>query len=236
MARVKNWANFQHFKDRRPPWIKLYRDILDDVEWHELSGDEAKTLIMVWLIASENNGDIPDSKVLAFRLRMTVKQVDSCLSKLSHWVETERYQGDISASQINSVAEVSDHQERETEEEKEREVETEIPASLLKDFLAVRKAKKAGPLTKTALAGIAREADKAGITLIDAVTACCEYGWQGFNASWFNERRAGNSSAAKGGETAFQRSMRERYEEATGSNKPAPFEVLDISTKTLEIS
>jgi hypothetical protein len=28
--RVKDWTKFQHFKDRRPPWIKLYRDILDN--------------------------------------------------------------------------------------------------------------------------------------------------------------------------------------------------------------
>ena len=29
--RIKNWNRFQHFKDRKPPWIKLYRDILDDL-------------------------------------------------------------------------------------------------------------------------------------------------------------------------------------------------------------
>lgn len=63
-----------------------------------------------------------------------------------------------------------------------------IPAELLSDFLAVRKAKKAGPLTPTALAGIQREANKAGITLVEAVTACCEYGWQGFNAGWYVDR------------------------------------------------
>jgi hypothetical protein len=30
--RIKNWAQFQHFKDRKPPWVKLYRDLLDDME------------------------------------------------------------------------------------------------------------------------------------------------------------------------------------------------------------
>ena len=71
-----------------------------------------------------------------------------------------------------------------------------IPAELLSDFLAVRKAKKAGPLTPTALAGIQREADKAGLTLVEAVTACCEYGWQGFNAGWYAERTAKTPAAA----------------------------------------
>ena len=36
--RIKGWVKFQHFKDRRPPWIKLYRDILEDPDWHDLDG------------------------------------------------------------------------------------------------------------------------------------------------------------------------------------------------------
>ena len=70
MYSVKGWARFQHFKDRRPPWIKLYRDILDDVEWHELDPASAKALVMLWLIASENEGNLPSIKVLAFRSRL----------------------------------------------------------------------------------------------------------------------------------------------------------------------
>lgn len=65
-----------------------------------------------------------------------------------------------------------------------------IPADLMADFLKVRKAKRAGPLTATALNGIKREAIKAGLTLEEAVTACCEFGWQGFNADWYFERQA----------------------------------------------
>lgn len=71
-----------------------------------------------------------------------------------------------------------------------------IPAELLSDFLAVRKAKKAGPLTPTALAGLQREADKAGVSLEVAVTACCEYGWQSFHAGWYAERTAKTPASA----------------------------------------
>jgi hypothetical protein len=63
-----------------------------------------------------------------------------------------------------------------------------IPESLLADFLELRKAKKAGKLTATALAGIQREADKAGVSLNQAITACCEYSWVGFNAGWYADR------------------------------------------------
>lgn len=119
--KIKNWSQFQHFKDRRPPWIKLYRDILDDIEWHELDPKSAKVLVMLWLIASENDGCLPDAKRLAFRLRMTEKDTEASLSKLSHWLEQDdiavisgRYQGDLPET------------ERETETETEAYTETEL--------------------------------------------------------------------------------------------------------------
>jgi hypothetical protein len=100
--RIKNWKRFQHFKDRRPPWIKLHRDVLDDMEWHELDPPAAKHLVMIWLIASEDEtkeGRLPCVKELAFRLRVSEKQAESTVSKLSHWLIqddittiSERYQ------------------------------------------------------------------------------------------------------------------------------------------------
>jgi hypothetical protein len=121
--------------------------------------------------------------------------------------------------------------ETDTEKEKEGEKSADapplaIPPNLLKDFLAVRKAKRAGALTKTAIAGLQREADKAGISLIDAVTACCEFGWQGFNAQWYADRTAGRPPAAmtaSNHETAYQRSMRLRVAEVSPLlARPAP--------------
>ena len=85
--RIKNWKRFQHFSDRRPIWIKLYRDILDDMEWHELDPAAAKTLVMLWLIASEDVGRLPCVKEVAFRLRTTDKQVESTITRLSHYLE-----------------------------------------------------------------------------------------------------------------------------------------------------
>lgn len=117
--RIKNWKKFQHFKDRKPPWIKLYRDILDDVEWHELDAQSAKVLVMLWLIASENeNGELPSTKSLAFRLRLTESSIKSTLNKLLHWLD----QDDITA--ISDVYQ-DDAPETETETKKERETKVE---------------------------------------------------------------------------------------------------------------
>ena len=54
------------------------------------------------------------------------------------------------------------------------------------DFKQLRKQKKA-PITLTVISRIRKEAEKAGITLDDALSTCCMRGWQGFNASWLHE-------------------------------------------------
>lgn len=94
---IKDWKKFQHFKDRNPPWIKLYRTLLDDIEWHNLDGDSAKMLVMLWLLASESkDGTLPDNQKIAFRLRITENKANQTLEKLSHWIDittiSERYQ------------------------------------------------------------------------------------------------------------------------------------------------
>ena len=90
--RIKDWVKFQHFKDRRPPWIKLYRELLDDPHWHALDGAAAKHLVMLWLIASEDEskqGLLPDVSTLAFRLRITEKAVRHLINTLSRWLECD---------------------------------------------------------------------------------------------------------------------------------------------------
>lgn len=65
---------------------------------------------------------------------------------------------------------------------------SDVAPSLFADFMAVRKAKKAGALTATAVAGLEREARKAGLSNTEAVTYCCEANWQSFNANWYATR------------------------------------------------
>lgn len=63
-----------------------------------------------------------------------------------------------------------------------------LPPQLVEDYLAVRKAKKAGPFTETAVDQMEREAAKVGLSLEDAVRYCIGAGWQGFNAGWWSNR------------------------------------------------
>lgn len=63
------------------------------------------------------------------------------------------------------------------------------------DWLSLRRAKRA-EVTPTALAGIRREAAKAGWTLHDAIAECCARGWTGFKAEWVGQRPAARASPA----------------------------------------
>jgi hypothetical protein len=58
-----------------------------------------------------------------------------------------------------------------------------VPEQIAKDWLAIRKTKRA-PLTTTALEAVQREASIAGLSLADAVRVSAERGWQGFKAEW----------------------------------------------------
>jgi hypothetical protein len=63
-----------------------------------------------------------------------------------------------------------------------------IPANLFADWLKVRKDKRAGPVTGTVVEGLTREAEKAGLSIADAVRYCCEAGWQNFTYSYWLKR------------------------------------------------
>lgn len=63
-----------------------------------------------------------------------------------------------------------------------------VSDSVWQDFQKTRRAKKA-PVTDTAMDGIRREAQKAGITLEKALQTCCERGWTGFKAEWLTETK-----------------------------------------------
>jgi hypothetical protein len=200
--KIKNWSKFQHFKDRKPPWVKLYRDVLDDLDWHELDPLASKVLVMCWLIASEDEGRLPNAKTLAFRLRMSEKQTLDCLNKLSHWLEQDDINVISSQYQLDSL-----ETERETEAEAETKKEKKATAvacpadvglEVWQDWLQLRKAKRA-PVTNTVLNSARKESEKAGISLNAFLTIWCARGSQGLEASWLkpNEKSIAMTKAGE---------------------------------------
>lgn len=109
------------------------------------------------------------------------------------------------------------------------------------DWLTLRKAKKA-PVTETVVNGARAESVKAGIGLDGFLKVWCRRGSQGLEASWLNadERSAGRTS-----ETPYQRSMRERMQEAAPefarkdpsktAENVVDFFAIEVPAKRLEI-
>lgn len=86
---VKNWKRFQHFKDRRPLWIKLYREILDSRDINRISDGAFRVLVCCWLLASEDvtkRGLLPSIEDMAFRLRIEELKLISALEELKDFI------------------------------------------------------------------------------------------------------------------------------------------------------
>jgi len=56
--RVKNWSEFQHYKDRNPPWIKLHNDLLHSRTWVTLDDASKALAVALMLLASRTDNKI----------------------------------------------------------------------------------------------------------------------------------------------------------------------------------
>jgi len=180
--RIKNWDRFQHFKDRKPIWIKLYRDLLDDLNWHNLDPKLAKALVMIWLIASEERGQLPEIKSLAFRLRMSEKDTKDIVTRLSSWLE----QDDINGISEGYQGDMPEKRREETEKEKEIEAPEGVSQQVWDSFVKQRKTKKA-QLTQLVIDGIQKEANKAGWSMDMALNEIVVRNWVSFKADWVDK-------------------------------------------------
>jgi hypothetical protein len=184
----KNWDNFQHYKHRSPPWIKLHRNLLDDMHYQRLPIASKALAPMLWLLASESNTGVIEktTEEIAFRLRMPEKDVINAIKPL---IDNGFFSDadNMLADRLQDAT--TEKRQSRVREEKEKETDTPVgvSSSIFKDYLAVRKAKKS-PLTKTALEGLQREAEKAKMSLQDVMQLCCERNWVGFKAEWANSQ------------------------------------------------
>ena len=186
LLQPKNWAVFQHYKDRCPPWIKLHRDILNDRTFMRLPIASKALAPMLWLLASESKDGVFDGSLeeLIFRLHITEKDYRDGLKPL--------IDNGFFANASNTLADCQQFAIPETERETETEREKKAPKvatpdgvsdSVWQDFKAIRKAKRA-PITPRVLQSLKAEADKAGWPLEKALAECCVRGWQAFKAEW----------------------------------------------------
>lgn len=214
---IKNWAKFQHYKDRSPPWIKLHRDLLNDYNFTSLQDASKAHLMLLWLLASQLDNKIPhDIKWLKSRIGTTTAIDLKSLLDQGFIVMLQ----DASGVQANRTPETEAYRE-----EKDIYLNGEIlkPAAVSEevwqDFLAHRKAKKS-KVTNTAVEGIRREAHKAGWTLEAALQEICSRGWQGFKAEWVKKGTGNEKNRPPTKAERAKAALDSSYKEITGTDRP----------------
>ena len=143
------------------------------------------------LFRSEDDGNLPSIKTLAFRLRMTEKQTIDCLNKLSHWLDQDDIMLISEGCQVDLL-----ERETEIETKKEREKKATVVAcppdvnpQTWADWLQLRKSKKAA-VTETVLAGARKEAQKLNWSLEQFLVEWCTRGSQGLKAEWIDKPKS----------------------------------------------
>jgi len=144
MLRVKGWSDFQHYKDRRPPWIKLHRELLENFKWHKLTSDSKALAICIWILACEHEdpeaGLVSDNaEELSFRARMDEKVVFQSIKQLIQHGFLEHQPSD--ASDLLAPCYQLATPETETEAEAEsysEETETDSVSDLKEIELAIK--------------------------------------------------------------------------------------------------
>ena len=189
----KNWDNFQHYKHRSPPWIKLHKNLLDDMNYQRLPVASKALAPMLWLLASEaHNGEINKStEEIAFRLRITEKEVVIAIKPLLHMGFF------IDADNVLAECLQDATTETETETEKSRDRVRDrgallapegVSIEIWNDFVLQRKKSRA-VISENVIKSIAKEAQKAGWSLEQALAECAARGWRGFKAEWVKDNK-----------------------------------------------
>jgi hypothetical protein len=76
---VRNWRRFQHYRDRNPPWVKNYTELLSDEAYLALPGGTRSVLHGLWLAYASSRARLSaDTGSLTRRLnlRVTKRQLE----------------------------------------------------------------------------------------------------------------------------------------------------------------
>lgn len=100
--RLRNWAKWQSYRRDRgqPPWIKVHRALLRDVNWVALSDSQRGQLVSLWMLAADKDGEIPASPEILQKLCFMESEPDLELFTNHGFIESDanttptRRQGD----------------------------------------------------------------------------------------------------------------------------------------------
>ena len=192
--RVKNWDEYQHYKDRHAPWIKFYGNMLTS-EWWIMGSDDSKLLaICIMALAQRNDNKIPADIEYIKRFSHISSTPDIQALIDSQFIELidENDVVQVASKELDKGKQSAPRGEKNRGDKKEGAarfdflkalVDKGVDPQVASDYITTRKAKKCVQ-TETAFKSLNDESVKAGLSVPDAVAICCKRGWGGFEASW----------------------------------------------------
>jgi hypothetical protein len=185
LLQPKNWAVFQHYKDRCPPWIKLHRDLLNDRAFMRLPIASKAIAPMLWLLASESKDGVFDGSLdeLVFRLHITKKEYQDGIKPLIDNDFFVLVSGVLAERKQSAIPETEGETEKETEKETETDTPEGVSIEVWDSFVKQRKARKA-QITERVMKSIREQAKIAGWTLDNALNEIVVRNWQTFKSDW----------------------------------------------------
>ena len=202
LLQPKNWAVFQHYKDRCPPWIKLHRDILNDRVFMCLPLASKALAPLLWLLAAESKDGVFDGSLdeLVFRLHITPKEYDDGIKPLIHKGFFVVASGVLADCYQVAIPETETEREIETETKKEKKATVVVAPEgvsqeVWESFVKQRKVARA-VITPVVIKSIDEQAVLAGWTLEKALSECAARGWRGFKAEWVLPKQSFAQQAA----------------------------------------
>jgi hypothetical protein len=110
---IKGWSSFQSYKDRKPPWIRLHKSLLDNYEFQQMSMTAKAILPMLWLLASEDDDPVSGCvrggyKKIAFRLRVDEKEIIQAVEEcaLAGFIEPKLPENSINKQLVTNPSQV----------------------------------------------------------------------------------------------------------------------------------
>jgi len=201
----KKWADFQHYKDRCPPWIKLHSDLLNDRVFMRLPLASKALAPLLWLLASESKDGRFDASLdeLEFRLRLSRSDIETGLKSLidnGFFLDASTMLAPCLQTAIPETEGEAEKEESKQERAK-RSHSIDKPSDVEKqtwdDWCQLRKAKKA-TVTQTVINGARKEAEKAGMRLEEFLQVWCRRGSQGLEASWLRPEERNSAKQHNG--------------------------------------
>lgn len=122
---IAKWSEFQHYKDRNPPWIKLHRELLSSETWVCASTEGRVLAIACMMLAAASDNRIRANK--RYFQRVAYLDFEPDFQELLdlgflYWVEMPNEIGACYQDASNLLADARPETEREAEaEQRERQ-------------------------------------------------------------------------------------------------------------------